>query len=115
MSPRSIRGTVALIVVALFTPALATSAVAQSLGERPAQGGPTLEAASVAFRPAATSFTPAPVRYAARLDQSEQFMIIGGAIFLAGAIIGDDAGTVIMVGGAALGIYGLYLYLDRRN
>jgi hypothetical protein len=39
-------------------------------------------------------------------------MIIGGAIFLAGAIIGDDPGTIIMIGGAAIGIYGLYLYLQ---
>ena len=39
-------------------------------------------------------------------------MIVGGAIFLAGAVIGDDAGTVIMISGAAVGIYGLYLYLQ---
>ena len=39
-------------------------------------------------------------------------MIVGGAAFLAGAIIGGDAGTIIMVGGAAVGLYGLYLYLQ---
>lgn len=39
-------------------------------------------------------------------------MIVGGAIFLAGAIIGKDAGTIIMISGAAVGIYGLYLYLQ---
>jgi hypothetical protein len=47
-----------------------------------------------------------------RLTRGETLMIVGGAIFLAGAIIGDDAGTVIMIGGAAVGIYGLYLYLQ---
>jgi hypothetical protein len=39
-------------------------------------------------------------------------MIVGGAAFLAGALISGDAGTVIMVGGAAVGLYGLYLYLQ---
>ena len=39
-------------------------------------------------------------------------MIVGGAAFLAGAIIGDEAGTLIMIGGAGVGIYGLYLYLQ---
>jgi hypothetical protein len=40
------------------------------------------------------------------------YMIVGGAAFLAGALIGDDAGTIIMIGGAGVGIYGLYLYLQ---
>ena len=39
-------------------------------------------------------------------------MIVGGAAFIAGAIIGDTAGTIIMVGGAGVGLYGLYLYLQ---
>lgn len=42
----------------------------------------------------------------------KMYMIIGGAAFLAGAIIGDDAGTIIMIAGAGVGIYGLYLYLQ---
>jgi hypothetical protein len=39
-------------------------------------------------------------------------MIVGGAAFVAGAIIGDTAGTLFMVGGAAVGLYGLYQYLQ---
>ena len=42
----------------------------------------------------------------------KMYMIIGGVAFLAGAIIGDDAGTIIMIGGAGIGLYGLYLYLQ---
>ena len=49
----------------------------------------------------------------ARFSRSETLMIIGGATFLAGSIIGDDAGTIVMVGGAAVGLYGLYLYLQQ--
>lgn len=37
-------------------------------------------------------------------------IIAGGALFIAGLLIGDDAGTVLAVAGAAVGAYGLYLY-----
>ena len=46
------------------------------------------------------------------LSQPEVLMIVGGAALLAGAIIGDDAGTIIMIGGAGIGLWGLYLYLQ---
>ncbi len=39
-------------------------------------------------------------------------MIVGGAAFIAGLIIGGGAGTAIAIGGAAVGLYGLYLYLQ---
>jgi hypothetical protein len=39
-------------------------------------------------------------------------MIVGGAAIVAGAIIGDDAGTIFMVGGAIIGLWGLYNYLQ---
>jgi hypothetical protein len=42
---------------------------------------------------------------------SQTLMIVGGAAFLTGVIVGDDAGTVMMVAGAGVGLYGLYLYL----
>jgi len=77
--------------------------------------GPTLDGATVGIKHNAeqavttpTNATPAP-RHG---DQPTALMIVGGAAFLAGAIIGGDAGTIIMVGGAAVGLYGLYLYLQ---
>jgi hypothetical protein len=39
-------------------------------------------------------------------------MIVGGAAVLLGAIIGDTPGTVIMIGGAVIGLIGLYEYLQ---
>ena len=48
----------------------------------------------------------------ANLGQSQALMIVGGAALIVGAIIGDDPGTVIMVGGAIVGLYGLYQYLQ---
>lgn len=38
------------------------------------------------------------------------FMVAGGALFIAGAVVGGDAGTLLMVGGAGVGAYGLYIY-----
>lgn len=56
--------------------------------------------------------TPPAFESMRRMTRSETLMIVGGAIFLAGAIIGDDAGTIIMISGAAIGIWGLYQYLQ---
>lgn len=46
------------------------------------------------------------------LSHGQVLMIVGGAALLTGAIIGDDAGTLIMIGGAGIGLWGLYLYLQ---
>ena len=57
--------------------------------------------------------TPSTIAMQSRgLSQAEVLMIVGGAAFLAGAVIGDDAGTLIMIGGAGIGLWGLYLYLQ---
>ena len=76
--------------------------------------GPTLDAATVGIHRDATqsATTPTNATPARHSDQPTALMIVGGAAFLAGAIIGGDAGTIIMVGGAAVGLYGLYLYLQ---
>ena len=76
--------------------------------------GPTVTAASAAVRPdlRMDASVPRALDLRQQLRRSETLMIVGGAIFLAGAIIGDDAGTIIMIGGAGIGIYGLYLYLQ---
>ena len=37
-------------------------------------------------------------------------MIAGAALFIAGLVVGGDAGTVVAIAGAAIGAYGLYLY-----
>jgi len=39
------------------------------------------------------------------------YMITGGALFIAGLIIGGDAGTAVAIGGGALGAYGIFLTL----
>lgn len=43
--------------------------------------------------------------------RGQLFMVVGGAAFIGGLLIGDDAGTAIAVVGLGLGVYGLYLYM----
>ncbi len=38
------------------------------------------------------------------------FALVGGAAVIAGVLIGGDAGTVIAIGGAGMGLYGLYIW-----
>jgi hypothetical protein len=99
--------------VVLTTIAAVPSAGAQ-MSDTQRASGPTVLAASAAVRPdlRMNAAVPHALDLRQRLRRSETLMIVGGAIFLAGAIIGDDAGTIIMIGGAGIGIYGLYLYLQ---
>ena len=81
--------------------------------KRPASG-PTLEAASVAVRPVETKELKLNAAAAPRkgYGQPVALMVVGGAALLTGLIIGNDAGTVIAIGGTAMGLYGLYEYLQ---
>jgi hypothetical protein len=75
--------------------------------------GPTRDALAAGIRISrpATSVSPMAAT-GAGLSQSQALMIVGGAAILVGAIVGDTAGTVFMVGGAVVGLYGLYRYLQ---
>jgi hypothetical protein len=45
-------------------------------------------------------------------NQARAMMIVGVAALIAGAIIGDTPGTIIMVGGTVVGLIGLYEYVQ---
>ena len=78
--------------------------------------GPTLQAASVGFRvsdakvDASTKVTVAPIRR--HEGQDVALMVVGVGAMIAGALIGDKAGTIIIIGGAAMALFGLYQYLE---
>lgn len=79
-----------------------------------AAGAPTFENARVAARPLANAnATEAQGLTAQRrnVGRPVALMVVGFGALLAGAIIGDDVGTVFMVGGALIGLVGLYEYL----
>jgi hypothetical protein len=68
-----------------------------------------------AHYPTAARETDAAILFQRRragLGQPMAMMIVGGAAVLLGAIIGDTPGTVIMIGGAVIGLIGLYEYLQ---
>jgi hypothetical protein len=46
-------------------------------------------------------------------NRSVALMVAGGALFVAGAIAGGDVGGVLMLGGAIVGAYGVYLHFIR--
>ena len=89
---------------------------AQEAGGSPAPAGPTFAAASLsphlAEQPAAAPNTNSSVF---ALSNGEKLMVLGGAALITGAIIGDAPGTIIMIGGGAVLLYGLYLQLGRPH
>ena len=73
--------------------------------------GPSTASARVAAQAVSTSRGAPPVFQNKKPKHSVALMIVGGAALVVGAVIGDDAGTLVMLGGAAVGLYGLYLFL----
>ena len=79
-----------------------------------AVAGPVMSGASIAARAdlQATSSADAAAMMQSRDRRGTTLMLVGGAAFLAGLLIGDDAGTAVALGGAIVGLYGLYMYLQ---
>lgn len=109
-----------LLIVVLARPLQAQSLTDSTLvppavqnDTRPVQHvGPTRDALVVgAHTTISPSLTPAAAR-GSGVGQPEALMIVGGAAILVGAVIGGDAGDIFMVGGAVVGLVGLYKYLQ---
>jgi hypothetical protein len=87
-------------------------------GEGRVAAGPSLSAATVGVRANAAREDLTEQQLAQRaahhggLGTSGALMIIGAVAFVAGLIIGGGAGTAVAIAGAAVGLYGLYLYLQ---
>lgn len=111
------RKLISLVAAAAFA---ATSPAAVALAQVPAPqsqaraaAGPTV-AASVAGirRTAPASTTAAPAARQLGAGRNVALMVVGGAALIIGAIIGGTAGVLIAVGGAVVGLYGLYNYVQ---
>jgi hypothetical protein len=79
------------------------------------KSGPTRESAAVGIRPVVSKDDAAAIQRRSRrrgVNQDVALMIVGGAAVVAGAIIDGDAGTIFMVTGAIVGLWGLYNYLQ---
>ena len=88
---------------------------AQQLAQTSSRG-PTLQAAAVGFHvtdakvDASTRVTAAPAR--PRAGQDVALMVVGVGAMIVGALVGDTAGTIIIIGGAGMALFGLYHYLE---
>ena len=76
--------------------------------------GPTIQSAAVGFRVAADNNAAlkaaAPVRRGQGQDVA--LMVVGVGAMVVGALVGNTAGTIILIGGAAMALWGLYNYLE---
>jgi hypothetical protein len=68
--------------------------------------------AGVHLRETSRPSQPNALATRANLGQARAMMVVGVAALFAGAIIGGDPGTIVMVGGAVIGLIGLYDYLQ---
>ena len=97
-------------------PSPAANTPSEPVRSQSAAAGPTIERAAVGARPlshgdANTEAAEAALQQRLGLGQARALMIVGFAAVVIGLIVGDDAGTLIAIGGAAVGLYGLYHYL----
>jgi len=104
---------IGLMPASLVDSVAAVAAVSSEANPLPSvTRGPTRESARVAMHPAETRRGAPPVFQNKKSNQNAvAMMIVGGAALVIGAVIGNDAGTIVMLGGAGIGLYGLYLFL----
>lgn len=110
------RKLVSLAAAALVLGSTATVALAQQpAASARSTTGPTVSASVAGIRPAVstsskTATPPADARLGA--GRNVALMVVGGAALIIGAIIGGTAGVLIAVTGAAIGLYGLYHFVQ---
>jgi hypothetical protein len=116
---RWVPSTAALLLALALSHSAAAQAPAALLAPTslaPTSLAPTSLAPTLAATRAGFSFDEAPPATvnvsAARMGRREgrALALVGGAAVIAGILIGDDAGTVIAIGGAGIGLYGLYIW-----
>jgi hypothetical protein len=79
--------------------------------------GPTIQSAAVGFRVSEAKVDASTKVSSTALVQRHQgqdvaLMAVGVGAMIAGALIGDTAGTIIIIGGAGMALFGLYHYLE---
>jgi hypothetical protein len=96
--------------VLLFS--VAPSGLSAQSGTDRGPAGPTIQAARAGITaPSAATSVANDAQVETPSRESAALMIVGGAALLAGLVIGGGAGTAIAVGGALLGLYGLWMYV----
>ena len=102
-----------VLVAAAVVPSVAPAQAAVETRSSPL-AGPRRDLTATAMRQFAQQDATA-VELMQRRRPSGQpvaLMVVGGAAVVLGALIGDDVGTVFMIGGAVALLIGLYQYLQ---
>ncbi len=87
-----------------------TETVVPELAPQPA---PSSSAARYAeWLQPADAAEPAVQRRGKKKETGVTLMIVGGAAFVTGIIIGDTGGTILAVAGIGVGAYGVYLFVE---
>lgn len=112
---KRIIATVAAAVLAVTSPAavLVAQAPAKATTLQRASAGPSVAASQVGIRRAQSAtktLPPADAHMGA--GRNVALMVVGGAALIIGAVIGGTAGVLIAVAGAAVGLYGLYNFVQ---
>ena len=112
---KRIIASIAAAVFAVASPPL--TAVAQAPAKAPpaqrASAGPTVSASVVGIRRAETEKKVAPAADTHMgAGRNIALMVVGGAALIIGAVIGGTPGVLIAVAGAAIGLYGLYNFVQ---
>lgn len=105
-----------LLAISFLALAMVPAASSAQQSTQMASKGPTIQSAAVGIRvgeakvDASTKVTAAPMgRHA---GQDVALMVVGVGAMIAGALVGGTAGTIIIIGGAGMALFGLYRYLE---
>lgn len=108
-APQSAPQSVSLSVTTESAP---SSAAADVMSANAASLAPTSGNLTAGVRVSASQLSPAAMPERPTTRRSTAMMIVGGATLIVGAVIGGKSGTIVMVVGGAIGLVGLWNYLQ---
>lgn len=104
------------LLVFVLVAAAAVPSLAQAQGTHSAtQAGPRRDLTATGVRHSSQQNATAVElmqRRRQNMGTPVALMVVGGAAVVLGAVIGDDVGTIFMIGGAVALLIGLYQYLQ---
>jgi hypothetical protein len=111
-SPWSCAAGAVILALAVSHPAAAQAPAPSPAAAAPTTSfAPTLAATHLGF--SAEDHAPLTVNASAAsmgAREGKAAAIVGAAVVVIGLVVGGDSGTVIAIGGAGLGLFGLYIW-----
>ena len=101
--------------IANSVPIVSPTAMPRAVAIRAAAPAPIVPAGVTQSAVGSQASADANAPYAMRSSNSPRssaMMIVGGAAFIVGAVVGGKGGTAVMIGGGILGLVGLWNYLQ---